>query len=484
MLRLSSEAKVGIFVFVALVILVYMSLRVGGVKFGREEGYTLIVRMTDAGGLDKNASVKIAGVEVGRVKDITLEDHKAKLRLLIKPQVKIGKDFTAVLKTKGLLGERYIELLPGSPTAPILKDGEEITRVLTYTDVDTLVTMLGDVAGDVKEVTETLKKVFGGKEGEQTLKNITVNIESITRRLDTIISENENRVGVMMASLEEFSLSMREVSDTLNSILTEHRGDIESVIENVKSAAARLDMVMKSLDELAPEVKQTVSSIGNVSRKIEEGEGTLGKLVNDPRLYEDIDKTVKGINKYLTKIDSFRIYPGYRGEFLFDASETKSYFSLRIQPRRDKYYLVEVVDDPRGSVSTETRQTVQNNTTTTVEETTTTDDIKFSVQIAKRFGPLALRGGIIESTGGVGIDYYLMKDRLRLTFEAFDLDRDEGIHLKAGAWYHLNKYLFLVAGMDDFVNERGFASAYMGLGFEFDDEDLKYIFSSAPPISF
>ncbi len=77
-----------------------------------------------------------------------------------------------------------------------------------------------------------------------------------------------------------------------------------------------------------------------------------------------------------------------------------------------------------------------------------------------------------------------MKDRLRLTFEAFDLDRDEGIHLKAGAWYHLNKYLFLVAGMDDFVNERGFASAYMGLGFEFDDEDLKYIFSSAPPISF
>ena len=484
MLKLSSEAKVGIFVFIALVILVYMSLRVGGVKFGREEGYTLIVRMTDAGGLDKNASVKIAGVEVGRVKEITLEDHKARLKLLIKPDVKIGKDFTAVLKTKGLLGERYIELLPGSPAAPPLKDGDEITRVLTYTDVDTLITMLGDVTQDVKAVTETLKKVFGGKEGEETLKNIATNIESITRRLDTIISENENKVGVMIANLEEFSLSMKEVSDNLNSILTEHRGDIESVIENVKSAAARLDVAMKSLADIAPEVKQTVASIGNVSKKIEKGEGTLGKLVNDPSLYKGIDRTVKGINKYLTRVENIRIYPGYRGEFLFDASETKSYFSLRIQPRRDKYYLVEVVDDPRGSITKETRETVQNGTTTTVEETTTTDDIKFSVQIAKRLGPVALRGGIIESTGGVGLDYYLMKDRLRLTFEAFDMDRDEGIHLKAGMWYHFNKYLFLVAGADDFVNEEGLASAYLGLGFEFDDEDLKYIFSSAPPISF
>src|SRR3989338_4416946 len=94
-LSLSPEAKVGIFVLAGIIILVYMSLRVGGMQFGRSEGYTLYVAFDSAAGLDKDASVRVAGVEVGKIQDISLKENRAHLTLLIHPDIKIGRDFRA-----------------------------------------------------------------------------------------------------------------------------------------------------------------------------------------------------------------------------------------------------------------------------------------------------------------------------------------------------------------------------------------------------
>src|SRR3972149_10096965 len=145
--KLSSEAKVGLFVLIGIIILAYMSLRLGGIQLGRAEGYTLFVDFDSAAGLDPNAPVRVAGVEVGRVKTITLKDDMAHLELLIQPDVKIGKDFTAVLTTKGLLGEKYLELVPGVPGVPSLKEGEYITRTRSYADMDRLAPILPHVSG-------------------------------------------------------------------------------------------------------------------------------------------------------------------------------------------------------------------------------------------------------------------------------------------------------------------------------------------------
>ncbi|MBI3755985.1 MAG: MCE family protein, partial [Deltaproteobacteria bacterium] len=185
------------------------------------------------------------------------------------------------------------------------------------------------------------------------------------------------------------------------------------------------------------------------------------------------------INSYLGKVESFKTFVGYRGEYLFDASDTKSYISLKLQPKTDKYYLVEIVDDPRGKRRTETTETTVGGTTTATKEVKTSDSLKFSLQVAKRFKDLTLRGGIIESTGGAGMDYYMFKDRLRFTFEAFDFDKKRNPHLKAGLTFDLNKYFFITGGYDDFVSKLKLASPYVGIGLHFEDEDIKYILSSA-----
>jgi phospholipid/cholesterol/gamma-HCH transport system substrate-binding protein len=497
MLKLSPEAKVGLFVFIGIILLVYMSLRLGGFRLGREEGYDITVRLDSVAGLDRDASVRIAGVEVGRVKDISLEENKAKLTLRIDPDIKVGKDFTAVLKTQGLLGEKYLELLPGSPDAPVLEEGGEITRVTTYTDMDALITILSDVAKDIKKVSESLGAVIGGKEGETTLRNIVKNIEDITFRMNRAIQRNDDKLDRIMTNLDEFSKNLKdetpkiteglkEVADNLNEVIQENRDNLKSGVENLKAASHKLeetiDTINRITEEVGPKIGETATTIGNVAKKLDEGEGTLGKLINDPTVHENLSQTLEGVNEYLDRTEAFRFFIGYRGEYLHDPEDLKSYYSLKIQPREDKYYLLEVVDDPRGDRETEI--ITDSSTGTTREVTTTTDDLKFSIQIAKRFWDFTLRGGLIENTGGAGVDYNLLDDRLVLTLEAFDFEKERNPHLKAGATFHLNKYFFLTAGYDDFISRVGLDSAYFGLGFQLEDDDLKFLFSNAPPVSF
>ena len=117
MSSVSSEAKVGLFVLVGLIILGYMSFQVGKQPFGLKRGYTLDVAFDSAAGLDQDASVQIAGVEIGRVESIVLKDGKAVVRLRIGAKVKLEKDTIAAIKTHGILGEKYVELYPGTQGA-------------------------------------------------------------------------------------------------------------------------------------------------------------------------------------------------------------------------------------------------------------------------------------------------------------------------------------------------------------------------------
>jgi phospholipid/cholesterol/gamma-HCH transport system substrate-binding protein len=139
------------------------------------------------------------------------------------------------------------------------------------------------------------------------------------------------------------------------------------------------------------------------------------------------------------------------------AGEVKSYFSLELRPRPDRFYYVALVDDQDDD----------------------DDGLEFSAQVGKQFSFLTLRGGIFESTGGGGVDVDLWADRLRLTFEAFDLSRNGGPHLKLTARWTLLKHVFVTAGLDDFMDDRGRADYIVGGGIQFLDDDIKFLLSPA-----
>ncbi len=161
--------------------------------------------------------------------------------------------------------------------------------------------------------------------------------------------------------------------------------------------------------------------------------------------------------------------------------QTKNYATLELKPRPDTYYILEVTSDPFGEFTRTVQSTSPPGNTTVTD--TYEDKFKFSLEFAKRWGNLAVRLGLIESTGGVGADLFALNDRLKFSIDSWNYNsrepNNERTHVKATANYSINKVLFMDAGYDNILNSRR-AFPFVGLGLRFDDEDLKYLMGSVP----
>ncbi|MDL1968445.1 MAG: MlaD family protein [Deltaproteobacteria bacterium] len=462
MSKLSIEAKVGVFVVIGMIILGYMSMRIGKLGFKMDKGYDVNVYFDSASGLEEDVSVEIAGVEVGRVRKILLENGKALVILRIDSNVKLRKDVKASIRSRGILGDKYVVLVQGSTAAHLIEPDGRIISAVSTTDLDSLMNVLGEVAKNISELTRSFANVMGGEQGEASLRSIVDSMKSVAETLDRTVQENNEELIKIIANLSEFSATINEISSKIN----KGEGSIGRLIKE---------------EYTVEKLNGTLTSLQKITEKINRGEGSIGKLINDEETVENIDSALTSINDYMQKQESFRTYLDYKGEYLFDSNEVKSYLTLRIQPREDKYYLLQVIDDPEG-VESETDITTTTNGVTTTEhiEKNKKNEIKFSAQIAKRYYDLGLRGGIFESTGGFAFDYYLFKDRLTLSVEAFDFDSDSNAHLKFKADFTPFKHLYITSGFDDFISDEGNESFFIGAGINFLDEDIKTLLSNLP----
>ena len=118
------ELTAGIFVLAGLFCLGYLSVTLGGVQLGAGEGYTVSARFSNVGGLRAGSPVTIAGVEVGRVKDVSLDEYAAQVEMNIGSEVKLPRDSIASIQTEGLIGQRYVSISPGGAPENIEPDGK------------------------------------------------------------------------------------------------------------------------------------------------------------------------------------------------------------------------------------------------------------------------------------------------------------------------------------------------------------------------
>lgn len=475
---LTSEFKVGVFVLVGCIILIFMSMKVGGFKFFKGiKTYDVVVYFDSVEGLDVGSAVQIAGVTVGRVKEITLEGSKAKVVLEINEGVVIKKDASASIKTKGVLGEKFVDVFVGE-AAENLPAGGTIQSVKKTTDLDTLVAHVDSVIGDVKEVTVNLRKTLGGSEGEAVMRGILKNLYELSANLNNMVKKNDEGLANTVKNLERFSATLAEktpelskdlkdLASTLKEMMDENRGNLKDSLAKVKEASEKLD--------------KTLASLQSVSEKIDKGEGTLGKLINDDSAHENLNKTLTGLNKMIAKSESIKTYFDFRSEYLERLKDSRSQVNLKIYPKSDYFYMIGGVDSPMGKLKRETQKIESPSGTTIITtETEKEKSVLINAQIGKRFHNVEFRGGLFESTGGFGIDYFSKDDKWKYTAEVYNFDRKYAPHIKLSANYNLYKYLFFTGGVDDVVSDRHRRSLMFGAGIKFEDEDIKYLLSSAP----
>lgn len=122
--RMKLNLAVGVFMVVGILALGYLSIKLGRVSFLGGGGYTVTVDFPAIGGLKEGSTVEIAGVEVGRVQGIGLADYQARVTLRLQSSVKLQEDSIASIKTKGLIGEKYVRISPGGSDKIIPPNGK------------------------------------------------------------------------------------------------------------------------------------------------------------------------------------------------------------------------------------------------------------------------------------------------------------------------------------------------------------------------
>jgi phospholipid/cholesterol/gamma-HCH transport system substrate-binding protein len=233
----------------------------------------------------------------------------------------------------------------------------------------------------------------------------------------------------------------------------------------IKRIMARADSVAKNLEE--------------ITGKVNRGEGTIGKLINDDTTVEELNTAIQGVNGMLNGADKIQTGFEFRGDYLSTVGATKSYIGLQIQPGLDRYYYLAVVDDPAGNVITsDTLVTTPGGSTISDTTTRTTyhNETKLTLLYAKNFWDFTIKGGLIENTGGFGIDYNMLNQKLKFGVEAFNLKK---ANIRLNAKYNLYHGFYVTAGYNDTLDKNNQRSGYLGAGLFLTNDDLKLFLSKA-----
>ncbi len=138
MKKVDLELAVGSFLLIGIFSLAYISVKLGKLEVLGGEGYVVYARFEQDGGVKVGAPVEIAGVPIGKVKSIRLDQYQALLELVINKEIKIQDDAIASIKTKGLIGEKYVQITPGGSEKD-LANGGRITETESATDIESLI---------------------------------------------------------------------------------------------------------------------------------------------------------------------------------------------------------------------------------------------------------------------------------------------------------------------------------------------------------
>lgn len=521
---MGTAVKVGIFFAIIVVASYWMFKRVHE-GFQGTGGYRLYALFKDGSGLVAKSQVVIAGLPAGAIDRRSIEKNLARIDIMVEGQHRIYENAIIYKKAVSLMGQFYLELDPGTPYSPhptdpdgapvknrVLKNGDRILHVVEAVGVNDLLpqvqTLIGTVndlmAKDVRDVILGLRKDIADlldavkhltkgpitdavQNANQVIKDVGKQVDRLVAQLNAIASDVRPMTRDAGKDVVAILRDVKVMTGRLRQAVDPADPDKPGVVDRIERIASRVeksvDQVLTKVDKAADDVPRITSDVKKITGDIAEGKGVVGSFITDQALASSVKETVYGAGEFVKSITGLQTIVGLRSEYNVLANSLKTYVAIRLQPSADKYYLIELIDDPRGNRSvTQTVTRTDDPSEPPVKRTETlevTDKFRVSFMFAKRVGFSTFRFGIKESTGGVGLDLSFFRERLVLTTDLFNFQSNVFPRLKLSAAWMFYRRLYLVAGADDVLNARSRTGAgggrdyFIGAMVQFNDQDLK-----------
>jgi len=284
-MKLSNEIRLGMVIFAAVVVFVGGVIYLRGVDFQKRE-YTLTIFYNNVNGLQEGDPITIAGLSVGKVEEMKLIGSAIAVTVQIQNKVQFPIDSKAYIKSSSLMGGKLIAITPGLEPA-MLHNGDTLTGSYEA-DLTELTSTLAPISSNVLGILQRVNTTFD----EKTRGNIQAILADVNRssaELERIIHNEGERLDYAIGNFGVFSANLSRFAVSLDTIALAQRNNVDTSMAAIREVTNNLQLASENL-------KSTTQSLDIVLHRIERGQGTIGKLVQEEKLYNDIDSLASNLN--------------------------------------------------------------------------------------------------------------------------------------------------------------------------------------------
>ncbi|MBI5359576.1 MAG: MCE family protein [Planctomycetes bacterium] len=485
----TKKFKLGLFFFAGLLLLGFFTLTVKDITLF-EKSYYIDVIFDNTGGLKTGDAVQILGMDLGTVHEITLHEGKIRTTLKITQSIDIYANYEITSEELSAIGGRFVLIIPGTPDKPKVDLSLPIRGRATAgfsalgkaadeskNDLAQILQNISAITNDIKDAKGTMGKLIEDPSLHDELRKTLAEMRQAISDAQTTIADINQGKGTL-GKLVTDSKFYDDAAKTA--------ADIREIAENVKSGKGVIGGLLSD-EQMALEIKQTVTeikgiseSVKKISEKIEKGEGSLGKFINESSLYDKAGETLDSANKILGPAARMRVDLGAEYKIFVESDESISKVFLKIFPNEDRYFKV-------GA----SFMNIANNSPLRFENQVERDEDQLFMKpelllawdvLNDRYN---FRVGLLEGKIGGALDYNFIMPiadhPATATFEIRDAynslyseSLNERVHgpmarleLSTAFW---EEHIRVYAGLNRLFNDGEF---YGGLMFEYTDKDIK-----------
>lgn len=421
-------------------------------------------RFRDGSRLALGSPVEIAGVRVGEVEQLTIEGTFARVDLVLLDSTKIPADSWITKKAESAFGDSYLDIIPTGDTRAEhqLRSGEPIIHVLEGGSTDNALRALSRTMPKIDRGLENIHdfalatRTWASGPFEDALVgadrwlqdgHVEGPIASADHAMETIERGTERARDAVAEARPEvnqwFERTNRSITNARRQ-MTDVRTGIHDGLQNAREGIDKIDPTIDQLHDVVAAVDEG---------RGDDGKGKLGRLINDPELGETLDDASAGGVAAARSLDPFKSWLGVRAEWNVFAATSRVYVTTELAGHNDRFYLIEASKGGQGALPQDQLDEVLNAEQYN-RRTEITEGVRFTFEFGKRLGPLRLRGGLKESTFGLGSDLLLNSGRLKLSADVFG-----GFaytpRVKLAAALQVFEMVYISAGADDVLDKPG-----------------------------
>jgi phospholipid/cholesterol/gamma-HCH transport system substrate-binding protein len=481
----ATKIKVGIFSVGCLGLIGAVTIIVNNKPYWWRPCQPVKISVEDATGLKMKSAVRSMGIQIGYLQTVDLSETHVDLGICITAPVEVLPSTRAFIRGEGFLGDKFVELKPvrylggpgnGSDNWKGSRGGLKYASQILDWMIPSAQAEEDAQADDSVPViqsgqTAPAKGVRGTPGRQIPVGETSQDMQAVVNRVDSLVGEMTALTSNLRQAInpEELRATMKQLNKTL---------------ENASKTLSPDGGLNQTAQRTMVKLEGAVEQLRDMMTRMNNGEGSVGKLLNDPVYADELGKALKSLNKILGKASEWRFVVDIGGQDLRGYSGSRGYFKFAIWPNPDRYYLLGISVDPRGRVTVTDTTTTQGGITTTAETTQVEQTgILLTGMIGQRFFDhrLDLSIGALYGDGAVSAAVNLWKvgeeDRLQVRADLYSRGSNNPTDARATVTVHPYSGLYFDGGLESFRKVNGLIAYSYGAGVSFDDEDIKLLFS-------